>query len=195
MMEDNVQLPRLYMCWHTPPVFAGPDAANDILANVLAGGKNSRLYKRLVYELQIAQDVNAVNSSAMLGSIFWIDATARAGHTLRELEAVIQEELNKIRQEPPTLRELQRAVNQYEASFLARLESVEYKADLLNSYYQLTGNPDFFNEDLARYKALDPSDITAAAQSFLGDQNRLVLSIVPKGKKQLAAAYTLEVSR
>jgi zinc protease len=195
MMEDNVQLPRLYMCWHTPPAFTGMDATADVLASVLAGGKNSRLYKRLVYELQIAQDVSATNFSGMLGSIFSIEATAREGHTLRELEAVIQEELNKIKQEPPTLREVQRAVNQYEASFLSRLESVEYKADILNSYYHLTGNPDFFQEDLSRYRAIDPTDVTAAAQTFLGDNHRLVLSIVPKGKKNLATTYAMEVTK
>ncbi len=195
LMEDNVQLPRLYMCWHTPPAFSGMDATNDILASVLAGGKNSRLYKRLVYELQIAQDVHAFNSSGMLGSIFWIDATAREGHTLKELEAVILEELATIKRAPPTAREVQRAVNQYEASFLTRLEDVMDKADLLNNYFQLTGNPDYFNEDLARYRAIDPPDITAAAQTFLGNDNRVVLSIVPKGKKHLAAAYTTEVTK
>ncbi len=195
MMEDNVQLPRLYMCWHTPPVFSGNDAANDLLASVLAGGKNSRLYKKLVYDLQIAQDVQAFNYSMMLGSLFQIEVTARSGHTLKEIETIAQEELNRIRGEAPTQRELQRAVNQYEASFLARLEDVDNKANLLNNYYQLTGNPDFFNEDLSRYKALDPTDITAAAQTYLGDNNRFVLSIVPKGKKELAAAYAMEVKK
>ncbi|MER3525404.1 MAG: insulinase family protein [Ignavibacteria bacterium] len=195
MMEDQVQLPRLYLCWHTPPVFSGMDATADILASVLAGGKNSRLYKRLVYELQIAQDVNAANSSAMLGSMFWIEATAREGHSLRELETIIQQEVEKLKTQPPTLREVQRAVNQYEASFLARLENIGWKADLLNNYYHLTGNPDFFQEDFSRYKAIDPTDVTAAAQSFLLEDRRLVLSVVPRGKKHLAAAYTKEVTK
>ena len=195
VMEDNVQLPRLYICWHTPPMFSGADAANDVLANVLAGGKNSRLYKRLVYDLQIAQDVSAFNSSSQLGSMFIVIATARSGHTLKEIEGVIQEELDKIRTEAPTRREVQRAVNQYEASFLARVEGVENKADALNNYYQLTGNPDYFNEDLARYKALDPSDITATAQTYLGNNDRLLLSVVPTGKKSDAAANSVEVKK
>ncbi len=195
VMEDNVQLPRLYMCWHTPPVFTANDAANDLLASVLAGGKNSRLYKKLVYDLQIAQDVSAGNYSAQLGSTFLIIATARTGHTLKELEGLIQEELDRIKRAVPAQRELQRAVNQYEAGFLAQLETVARKADLLNNYYQLTGDPDFFNEDLSRYKALDPSGVTAAAQTYLGDNNRLVLSIVPKGKKELAAANSTEVKK
>jgi zinc protease len=190
VVEDNVQLPRLYMSWHSAPMFAPGDAELDVLANVLAGGKNARLYKRLVYELQVAQDVSAFQASSHLGSMFQIVATARAGHTLAELEKVIAEELQRIRQEAPTAREVQRAVNQYEASFLQRLEAVGGfggKADLLNNYYLHAGNPDYFEEDLSRYRALDPVDIQAAAGTYLRDDARLVLSIVPQGKTDLAA--------
>lgn len=194
VMEDNVQLPRLYMCWHSTPAFAGMDATNDILASVLAGGKNSRLYKRLVYDLQVAQDVTAFNYSMKLAGLFQIEVTARSGHTLKEMEQLVQEEIDRIKREAPTQREVQRAINQYEASFLARLEGVEGKADQLNNYFFLTGNPDFFNEDLYRYKAIDPTDVMAAAQTFLTDK-RVVLSIVPKGNKDLAAAYTKEVTK
>src|SRR3972149_3056797 len=122
MFEDRVQLPRLYMAWLTPPVFAPGDAEMDILANILAGGKNSRLYKRLVYDLQIAQDVSAFQASSELGSAFRITATARPGHTLSELEQVVEEELERIKREPPSAREVGRAVNQYEAGFLGQLE-------------------------------------------------------------------------
>jgi zinc protease len=162
----------------------------DVLANVLAGGKNSRLYKRLVYDLQIAQDVEAFQSSSALSSAFMVIATARAAHTLSELERVIQEEVDRLKAAPPTAREVQRAVNQYEAAFLGRLERVGGfggKADQLNSYYLRTGNPDYFAEDLGRYQALDPSDIQAAATSFLPDAGRVVLSVVPQGKPELAA--------
>lgn len=197
LFEDRVQLPRLYMAWHTPAFLAPGDAELDILANVLAGGKNSRLYKRLVYELQIAQDVFAWQSSSALGSTFRIVSTARAGHTLAELEKVILEEVNKLTSESPSQFELQRAVNQYEASFLGRLERIGGfggKADQLNSYFFHTGNPDYFNEDLARYKALDPTDIRSVAQTYLNENARVVLSIVPQGKKELAAANSKEVT-
>ncbi len=186
--EDRVQLPRLYLAWHSPPHFAPGDAELDIVASVLAGGKNSRLYKKLVYELQIAQDVSAFQFSSKLSSSFWIVATARAGRTLAELKRVIDEELSTFRNEGPTQRELERAVNQYESSFLAQLERVGGfggKADLLNSYYFSTGNPDYFNEDLMRYKSLDPQDVQAAGQTYLTNA-RVVLSVVPQGKKELA---------
>jgi zinc protease len=186
IMEDKVQLPRLYMNWHTPAIFTPGDAEMDVLANVLAGGKNSRLYKKLVYDLQIAQDVSAFQSSGMLGSSFQITATARSGHTLSELEQIIWQELNRVKNETPSAREVQRAINQYEASFLDRLEYIAGKADQLNGYLTRTGNPDYFNEDLGRYKSLAPDDIRSAAQSYLKENAMVVLSVVPEGKRDLA---------
>lgn len=191
-MEDRVQLPRLYMAWLSPALLTPGDGEMDILANVLAGGKNSRLYKRLVYEMQIAQDVSAFQSSSALSSSFWVVATARAGHTLAEIESVIHEEIQKVKAEGPADREVQRAVNQFEASFLDGLETSAGKADQLNHYYMHTGNPDYFNEDLARYKAVRKNDIQAVAQSVLTDR-RVVLSVVPQGKRELSALGSTEV--
>ncbi|MFB3906002.1 MAG: M16 family metallopeptidase [Acidobacteriota bacterium] len=195
LFEDKVQLPRLYMAWLTPAVFAPGDAELDVLASILASGKNSRLYKRLVYEMQIAQDVAAYQSSARLGSSFFVIATARTGHSLPELEAVIQQEIDRLKAEPPATREVQRVINQFEAGFLSRMERIGGfggKADQLNHYYSTTGNPDYFNEDLARYKALDPEDIRNSARTYLLDKARVILSIVPVGKRELAATAAKE---
>jgi zinc protease len=196
MFEDKVSLPRLTMVWQSPRAFSPGDAELDILSNILAGGKNSRLYKRLVYEMQIAQDVSAYQGSSMLGSMFLISATARSGRTLGEIERVIQEEVDRLKAEPPARREVDRAVNQYEAGFLDRLENVGGfggKADQLNWYYVQTGNPDYFNEDLARYRAVDPQDISTAAMTTLVNDRRVVLSVVPKGKQSLASGPAKEV--
>jgi zinc protease len=195
VLEDNVQLPRLYMAWISPAAFAPGDAAMDALANILTGGKNARLYKRLVYEMQIAQDVTAYQDPNQLISAFYIVATARSGHTLDELEKVLQEELNAIKSAEPTQRELDRTVHQYEAGFYDRLERVGGfggKADQLNAYHTLTGNPNYFQEDLARYRVLIPGDIKAAAQTYLRDNARVLLSIVPRGKRELAASASKE---
>lgn len=189
-LEDKVQLPRFYMTWHSPRMFAPGDAEMDLLSSILTQGKNSRLYKRLVYDLQIAQDVSSFQSSGALSSSFHIVATAKAGHTLTELETVIQEEIDRIKQSAPSQREVQRAVNQFEASFLNRLESIGGfggKADLLNNYFMRTGNPDYFQEDLGRYKQIDPNDIQSVATTYLSNEARVVLSIVPAGKPELAA--------
>jgi zinc protease len=186
-LEDRVQLPRLYSAWHTPAAFGAGDAELHVLAQVLAGGRNSRLYQRLVYEMQIADNVSAVQSSGRLGSEFRISATARSGHTLDEIERVILEELERLRREPPDAREVQRVLNQYEATFFERLERSGTKADLLNSYHFYTGRADFFNEDLARYRAVTPAAVSAAAARWLDLERRVVLSVVPTGRAELAA--------
>jgi zinc protease len=190
VLEDKVELPRLYECWLTPALLAPGDAELDVLASVLAGGKNSRLYRRLVYELQVAQDVTAYQQSRALGSQFCIVTTARPGHDLLELEGLVQEEIDKLRIEGPTDREVQRAVNQYEAAFLDGLERIGGfggKADRLNAYFFATGNPDWFQEDLSRYTALGASDIRAVAETYLNG-DRVILSVVPEGRRDLAAA-------
>jgi zinc protease len=189
VLEDEVQLPRLYLAWVTPAAFAPGDAALDAVAGVLTAGKNSRLYKRLVYDLQVAQDVAAIQGSNGLASTFVIEVTARAGHGLEEIRRLVDEEIARLASEPPTERETARFRNQTEAGFFDRLERVGGfggKADQLNAYYFRTGNPDYFEEDLARYRALAPSDVQAAAGRFLGP-GRVVVSVVPKGRKDLAA--------
>jgi zinc protease len=189
-LEDNVQLPRLYMAWPSPRYYTPGDEALDVLARVLASGKNSRLYKRLVYDLQIAQDVSAFQASAPLGSAFVLIVTAREGHDLTEIEKVVGEELAKMKNDSPSTRELERAVNQVESAFYNAMERVGGfggKADRLNAYEFYAGRPDYFAEDLARYTSLDPGDLQAAATKYLRNDGRLLLSVVPKGKKALAA--------
>ncbi len=181
-ITDRVQLPRLYLAWLTPRSLGPGDAALDVVADVLAGGKNSRLYKRLVYDMQIAQDVSAFQSSAALSSSFQIIATPRPGHTIAELQKVIDEEVQKLQREEPTAHEVERSLNQIEASFYNRMERVGGfggKADQLNSYYTNTGDPDWFNEDLGRYRALSPSDIRATASQFLPLDKRVELIVEP----------------
>src|SRR6185295_3570920 len=184
-ITDRVQLPRLYLAWLTPRQYEPGDAALDMVSAVLAGGKNSRLFKRLVYDMQIAQDVSAFQASQDLSSTFQIIATPRPGHTVAELQKVIDEELQQLQREPPAARELERSINQVEASFFHRMEKVGGfggKADQLNAYYTATGDPDWFNEDLARYRALSVNDVTAAAARYLPLDKRVELIVEPEKK-------------
>ena len=188
-IEDRVQLPRLYLSWITPSLFAPGDAELDVVSQILAGGKNSRLYKRLVYDLQIAQDVTAFQASAALDSQFQIVVTARPGDAatapaalIDRIKSIVDEEIGKLQQAAPTLREFQRAINQIEASFYNRMESVggfSGKGNQLNAYYTATGNPDYFNEDLSRYRALSAGDIQAAAAFWLPTSRRVELTVEP----------------
>jgi len=189
-MTDKVQLPRLTLAWLTAPLLQPGDAELDLTASILAGGKNARLYKRLVYDMQIAQSVQAYQASGTLGSEFYIVVMARpqAGKTAdqvtEEIKAIVDEELDTLRREAPEARELQRAVNKTEASFFARMERVGGfggKADQLNGYFAMTGNPDYFNEDLSRYRAVNVDDIRAAVRRFLPKDARVELTVVPEG--------------
>ncbi len=188
-MEDRVQLPRLYISWLTPSFYSPGDAELDVVSQVLAGGKNSRLYKRLVYDLQIAQDVSAYQASSSLGSQFQIVVTARppdSGTTpqalVERIRGIVDEEIATLQKTPPTQREFERAVNQIEASFLNRMESVggfNGKGNQLNAYYTATGNPDYFNEDLSRYRSLSAADVQSAAAFWLPADRRVELVVEP----------------
>jgi zinc protease len=185
-LTDKVSLPRLYLAWLTPRFYAPGDSALDVTSSVLTGGKNSRLYKRLVYDMQIAQDVSAFQQSGALGSSFMIVATARDGHTAAELQKVIDEELERLRRDGPTVREVQRAINQTEASFYERMERIGSfggKADQLNAYTFAGGGPDYFAEDLARYTSLTPADIQSAAMQWLPADRRVELVVEPEEKR------------
>ena len=184
-ITDRVQLPRLYLAWLTPRHLEPGDGALDVVADVLAGGKNSRLYKRLVYDMQIAQDVSAFQSSGAISSAFQIVATPRPGHAVGELQKVIDEEIQKLQREEPTDHELQRSINQIESSFFNRMERVGGfggKADQLNAYFTETGDPDWFNEDLNRYRGVSASDIRAAAAQYLPLDRRVELIVEPEKK-------------
>lgn len=187
MMEDRVQLPRLYMAWITPATHRPGDAEMTLLGQLLTRGKNSRLYQRLVYDLQIADDVAAFQSSGKLSSRFTLFATARSGHTLDEIERAIDEEIIRLQNESATGREVERLVNGYETAFYERLESVLSRADRLASNAFFAGNPDYFEEDISRFRAIDGSDLSAAARRYLPLDRRVVLSIVPAGESRLAA--------
>ena len=184
--EDRVQLPRVYMAWHGVKAFHADDAALDVLAYLLSGARNSRLTSTLVYDREIAQSVVAYNGSKKLDGDFNIIATARPGLALDTLRLTILRELQRIASEGPSARELEQAKNATESGFLNRLEFITAKADQLNSYYHMTGQPDYFARDLARYHAVTADDVKRVAATYLL-QPHVTLSIVPRGQKGLAA--------
>jgi zinc protease len=189
MLEDRVQLPRVYDVWHTGRLFGPDDAALDVMSQILGGGKSSRLYRRLVYELQIANQVAVYNDAGRKDGKLTMFATATPGHALDELQRVIDEELARLAQTGPTERELQRVKNGTEAQFLDGMQQVggfSGKANQLNHYDFFVGTPDYFNQDLARYQKLTTADIQRVAREYVTEAHRVVLSIVPQGKTELA---------
>lgn len=190
LLEDRVQLPRLYLAWHSPAIYQRDDAELNILASVLSSGKSSRLYKRLVYEKRIAQDVSAFQDSRETSSLFFIIATAKPGITLSELEQEIWSELERIKQESPEEKEIQRARNTQKANFIYQLQSIGGfggKTDILNEYNVYLGNPGYFNDDLARHERVTGSEVQRVAKGYLNTDRVVILSVVPQGKEELQA--------
>ena len=187
VVEDRIELPRIYMAWITPPFFKEGDADADIAASILGQGRVSRLYKKLEYEKQIAQNVTAYQYSTMLGSIFGIEATARPGHTLKELESVIHEEIELLRTKGPTAAEVDRARNVLETQIFNGLQLVGGfggVADQLNLYNHYVGKPDYLTEDIMRRRRVTPESVRQFAQRYLAPNARVVVHGVP-GKQNL----------
>ena len=185
VLEDRVQLPRLYYAWRTPKALTQDDAALDVLAFILAGDKSSRLYTKLVYQAQSAQQVNANQSSARLDSWFQVVVTPKQGHTPTEMAAAIDSEITRLATEGPTPREVERAQNSYRTSFLDDMASVLGKAEQLNRYNYLAGQPDWSQQDAARYDRVTAADVKRVASQYL-TAPKVVLTIVPQGKTDMA---------
>jgi zinc protease len=184
VLEDKVQLPRAFYDWPTVKNFDKDDAALDVLASVLASGKNSRLYKRLIYDMQVAQNVFASQQGSKLAGRFEIDITPKPGQSLAAIDKVLKEELDKIMNEPVTARELNRVKNSVRSSFLNRLSGVLGKSEVLNTYNYMAGNPDYVQQDAARYDAVTAADVQRVARTYLG-RHKVVLTVVPEGKREM----------
>jgi len=184
VVQDRVELPRVYMAWHSPAFFKDGDADADVTAGLLGQGTASRLYKKLVYEKQIAQSASASQYSLMLGSAFLIDAVARPGRTAQELEAAIDEELELLRQSAPAVAEIERVRNVSETQTIRRLQSRTGVADQLNLYNHYLGTPDYLAPDITRHRNVTPESVRRFVQQYLRPDARVIVHGVP-GKQDL----------
>jgi zinc protease len=181
VVHDRVELPRVIMGWLTTPAFKPGDAELSIAAHILAGGKTSRLYKALVYDKQLAQDVGAAQHGYALSSVFEVDVTARPGHSAQEIEAAIDAELDALREHGPTDKEMARARAAIETGMLTSVEKIggEGLADMVNEYNQYTGDPSYFARDLERYRAVSAADVQRVMAAQLQKNARVVVHGVP----------------
>jgi zinc protease len=189
MLEDRVELPRLYLAWHSPAMFGYRDAEMDLVGDLLANGKTSRLYQSLVYEQRIAVDVSGYQSSRELGGFFLLVATAAPGRSLSDIAAEVDRTVQGLIDRGPTADEMERGEAQAEAHFSYRLQTVGGfggKSDQLNAYNVLRGTPGYFAEDLARYQSATADTVQAAAREYLRVDARVALSLVPRGQHALA---------
>jgi len=195
-LEDRVELARVYLAWHSPAMFAPGDAELDLVSDLLASGKTSRLYRRLVYQMRLATEVAAFQQSRESSSYFQVVATAAPGRTLAEVEAAITEEIELFAAEGPTGDELARVMAQAEAQFVYRLQAVGGfggKSDQLNAYNTFAGDPSYFTHDRQRYFDVTSKGAAAAMRRWLIDTPSVSLSVVPTGRRDLALPGAEEV--
>ena len=181
VVHDRVELPRIFMGWLTPPAYQPGDLELAVAAEILGGGKSSRLYKKLVYELQIAQEVDAAQNSYGLTSTFVVDVTARSGVDARALEAAVDAELALLREHGPSAREVERARNSLETALLSTIEKLggDGLADQMNHYNQYTGDPGYLAKDIAQLRRVSAADVQRAVRTWLGKNARAVVTGLP----------------
>jgi zinc protease len=183
-MEDRVELPRLYLAWPTPGLFEPGDAELDLVADLVANGRTSRLYSRLIHDRRIATELAGGQTSRELAGTFQIIASAAPGHTLDELETAIHEEIDRFAQDGPTRDELDRSRVQAESAFAFRVESLGGfggKADQLNAYNIYLESPDSFQTDLDRYIGATADALRSQAGRWLDRTVAVALAVVPQG--------------
>ncbi|MFA7420045.1 MAG: pitrilysin family protein [Melioribacteraceae bacterium] len=182
--EDNVQLSRIYLAWHTDSAFCSDDAALDILSEVLSSGKSSRLFKSLVFDKQIAQDISSFQYSAKLAGSFIIASTAKPETDLDTIKNEIFDCVNKLINDGLDEEELLRAKNGFISSFVYSLQRLDTIVDHMNHYNFYLGEPNSFATDLNRYKNVTAEDVVRVAKKYL--LNPFVeLHIIPKTEKNV----------
>lgn len=177
--KDNVQLPRLYLAWHSDKGYGYDDAAMDIIADILAGSKNGKLHKKLVHELQIAQDVSAFQYSAKYNGVFFIIVSLNKGINKSAALDAIQEIIENIIKDGIEDKDLVRAVNSYKSSFIYSLQNLDTMTNQINNYNCNLNEPNSFLYDIERYNKLTTNDLVSVIKKYL-IQNRLELTILPK---------------
>ncbi len=180
VLEDDVRLARLYIACRTPAFGRPLWYAADLLAAVLAGGKSSRLYRDLVYERQIAQDVSAyVNPFEAVGD-FMVVATVRPGVEPAAVEAAIDEHLARSAAAPPTAAELAGARNRILTDYWSGLELLGNRADGFSQYTTYFDDPGRLAGEADRYRRVAAEDMQELAAGYLGPEARSVVTVVPR---------------
>lgn len=187
-MEDNVHLPLIRMAFPTVYASHGDEAALDLLANILGGGKTSLLYKNLVkdgYAVQ-ASVSHPCQELACQMSIYALANPAK-GVTLAQLEQQILDSINEFEQRGVTEADLQKVKVQFEAETIFGLQSVKGKVSTLALNQTLFGEPNKIAADLARYANVTKDDVMRVFQKYIKNKPQVVMSVVPQGMRALIA--------
>ncbi|HET9803608.1 MAG TPA: pitrilysin family protein, partial [Candidatus Acidoferrum sp.] len=180
-VQDRVPQARIYKIWNVPQYGSAEADYLDLVSDVLSSGKTSRFYKRLVYDDQIATDANAFVGLSEIGGQFRLQATARPGQDLKQVEKELDEELARFMKDGPTDEELARVKSQYEANFIRGIERIGGfggKSDRLAQSQVYLGSPDAYKNALKRVREATADDLKAAANKWLSD-GVYILEVTP----------------
>ena len=185
--EDRVQVPRLWVEWPSVNMYSADAPALELLGEILAGSRTSRLTKPLVYDKQIAASVSAGQTSAENVGSFTIIVTPRPEHSLTEIETQIDSIVTRLKRDGPTADELKRVKAGQELDFLSGLQSNLGKAFQLADDETFRNDPSYtFRVGYAKTQGVTAADIKRVANKYLGP-TRIILSNVPIGKRDLAS--------
>jgi zinc protease len=184
--EDRVQIPRLYVAWPTVGAKHDDTFALNVLSQVLTGSRTARLTKALVYDRQSAAQASTFQNPSENVGEFAMILTPRPGHTLSALEASADSVIDRLKREGPTADELARALAGLEFQFVSSLQSNLGKAETLIQGSVFHGDPGQYRTQYSKMKAVTAADVKRVANTYLG-AGRVVLSMVPEGKPDLAA--------
>ncbi|MBA3853343.1 MAG: peptidase M16 [Gemmatimonas sp.] len=188
VVEDDVAAARTFLAFRVPPCGSDGWYALALLASVLGLGEGARLPRALVREQRVASDAGAFTFDLTKGADLLIcDVTARPGVPVSTALEALVAEVERLRRDGVAPAERERALALIEASWLLQLQSAGQRADKLSQFATYYGDPRRLNDELARYRAVDVAALQAAAQRWLGEDNRVSLSYVPKPAAQEAA--------
>jgi predicted Zn-dependent peptidase len=181
--EDKLaEEPRLTLAWKGLRMYTDEEPAGDILADVLGTGKTSRFYKALVFEKQLASGIGVSDVTEGLGGWFQINVTAAHGHTIAELQPVVEQILAEVKKGGVTADEVERSKRNIIANRLRGVEREGSRADLLDEYETFLGDPGYLPRDIARYRAVTPEAVQAFANRYLVGDHRIEIDVVPQKK-------------
>jgi zinc protease len=172
VVQDRVPQARIYKVWNIPEYGSADADYLDLVSDCLSSGKSSRFYKRLVYDDQIATDAAALVDLREIGGQFRVQATARPGQALSQVEKEVDEELARFMKDGPTPDELQRVKAQYQATFIRGIERIGGfggKSDRLAQSQVFRGSPDAYKISLKRVQEATAEDLKSAANRWLSD--------------------------
>ncbi len=179
IVKKQAELPIVYLAWHVPNQRSEDAAALEVLSTVLSGGRASRLYKQLVYERQLALEAGGDYSYFSLDpNLFWFWATPMPGQTPETLEKELLLQMERLRNEPVTGEELQRAKNQIEAAFVFQEDSIHRRASLLVRF-ELLGGYGLKDAFFAKIRAVTAADLQRAARAYFPDDRKNVGILLP----------------